>query len=48
MYINIVWTPKYRYKILEGEIKEFTEESIRGLCEWKRIEYWNSIFRKTM
>ena len=35
---HIVWTPKYRYRVLEGKIKEFVEESIRSLCEWKRIE----------
>ena len=35
---HIVWTPKYRYRVLEGQIKEFVEESIRSLCQWKRIE----------
>ncbi len=35
---HIVWTPKYRYKILDGAIKEFVEENIKSLCEWKRIE----------
>lgn len=35
---HIVWTPKYRYRVLEGSVKEFVEETIRSLCEWKRIE----------
>ena len=35
---HIVWTPKYRYRVLEGKVKEFVEETIRSLCEWKRIE----------
>lgn len=35
---HIVWTPKYRYKILTGKVKDFVEESIRSLCEWKRAE----------
>jgi len=35
---HIVWTPKYRYRVLESRLKEFLEESIRSLCEWKRIE----------
>ncbi len=35
---HIVWTPKYRYRILEGQIKEFMTESIQSLCDWKRIE----------
>ena len=35
---HIVWTPKYRYRVLEGRIKELLEEDIRGLCEWKKAE----------
>ena len=35
---HIVWTPKYRYRVLTGTLKEFVEESIRMLCEWKRVE----------
>ena len=35
---HIVWTPKYRYKILKDKLKDFTEESIRSLCEWKKAE----------
>lgn len=35
---HIVWTPKYRFRILDGKIREFVDESIRSLCEWKRIE----------
>ena len=35
---HIVWTPKYRYKILEGSLKEFLEAQIRMLCEWKNLE----------
>ena len=35
---HIVWTPKYRFKIMEGKIKEFIEENIRILCEWKNVE----------
>jgi len=35
---HIVWTPKYRYRILTGSLKEFVEESIRILCEWKKVE----------
>jgi len=34
---HIVFVPKYRYKILEGAIKEFLEEEIKKLCEWKDI-----------
>jgi putative transposase len=35
---HIVWTPKYRYRVLVGPIKEFVEETIRTLCIWKSIE----------
>ena len=36
--IIIVWTPKYRYRILQGEIKDFIEKKIRAVCEWKHVE----------
>jgi putative transposase len=35
---HIVWTPKYRYRVLESQVKEFVEESLRTLCQLKRIE----------
>ena len=35
---HIVWTPKYRYRVLEGEVKIFLDNQIRSLCEWKKIE----------
>jgi putative transposase len=35
---HLVWTPKYRYRILEGQIKGLLEDDIRGLCEWKGAE----------
>jgi len=35
---HIVWTPKYRYKILKGPLKKFLESQLRSLCEWKRVE----------
>ena len=35
---HLVWTPKYRYRILQGEIKEFVEKKIRAICEWKKVE----------
>ena len=34
---HIVFVPKYRYKILEGALKEFLEEEIKKLCEWKDV-----------
>ena len=35
---HIVWTPKYRYKILEGVIKDNIENTLQMLCEWKNVE----------
>jgi len=35
---HIVWTPKYRYKVLFGEVKELVDYDIRMLCEWKGCE----------
>jgi len=35
---HIVWTPKYRYRILKGEIKEEVEHCIRAFSEQKRCE----------
>ena len=31
---HIVWTPKYRFKILEGLVKKQLEEDIKMLLEW--------------
>ncbi len=35
---HIVWTPKYRYRVLFGEVKTVVEHDIRMLCEWKGVE----------
>ena len=35
---HLVWTPKYRYKILEGDVKELIEQDIRRLSAWKGCE----------
>ena len=35
---HIVWTPKYRYKVLFGEVKQLVEQDIKMLCEWKGSE----------
>ena len=35
---HLVWTPRYRYRILEGKIKEYVEKKIRAICEWKNVE----------
>ena len=35
---HIVWTPKYRYRVLFGEMKNLVEHDIKMLCEWKGSE----------
>ena len=35
---HIVWVPKYRFRILTGQVKQLIEEDIRMLCEWKKCE----------
>jgi len=35
---HIVWVPKYRFRILEEEIKKLIEEDIEMLCKWKKCE----------
>lgn len=35
---HIVWTPKYRFRVLAGAIKEHLEHDIHMLCEWKEVE----------
>ena len=32
---HIVWCPKYRYRVLKGNLAKFCEYNIRMLCEWK-------------
>ena len=35
---HIVWTPKYRYMVLEGLIKQQLSEDLQMLLEWKGCE----------
>ena len=35
---HIVWVPKYRLRILKGEIKDLVKSDIHKLCEWKGCE----------
>jgi len=35
---HVVFTPKYRYRILEGKVKEIVEHKIRQVCEWYEVE----------
>ena len=35
---HIVFVPKYRYKVMEGKIKDFIEKKIRQISEWYSVE----------
>ena len=35
---HVVWTPKYRFRILTGKVKDLVEEDIKRFCEWKGCE----------
>jgi len=35
---HLVWCPKYRFRILSGDMGRSVREIIRQLCEWKKVE----------
>ncbi len=35
---HIVWCPKYRFRILEGELGKTVQYLIKQLCGWKKIQ----------
>ena len=35
---HIVWCPKYRFRILKGEVAKSVIEIVQQLCEWKKLE----------
>jgi putative transposase len=35
---HIVWCPKYRFRILKGEVGKSVRDIIKQLCEWKKVE----------
>ncbi len=35
---HIVFTPKYRFRILTGHIMSMLEQDIRSICQWKEAE----------
>ena len=35
---HIVWCPKYRYRVLKGDVGVGVRDIIRQLCAWKGIE----------
>ena len=35
---HMVWCPKYRFRILNGDVGRSVRDIIKQLCEWKKIE----------
>ncbi len=35
---HLVWCPKYRFRILKGEVGRSVREIIKQLCEWKNVK----------
>jgi putative transposase len=35
---HVVFTPKYRFRILSGTVKLQAEQDIRAICQWKDVE----------
>ena len=35
---HVVWCPKYRYRVLSGDVGKGVREVIRQLCSWREIE----------
>ena len=35
---HLVWCPKYRFRILKGEVGRSVRDIIKQLCEWKNVE----------
>ena len=35
---HIVWCPKYRFRILKGDVAKFVEGTLRSICEWKKVD----------
>jgi putative transposase len=34
----LVWTPKYKYQIMQGELTDYIEKKIKAICELKLVE----------
>ena len=35
---DVVWTPKYRFKVLRDIVADALEDKIRAICAWKDVE----------
>lgn len=35
---HLVWCPKYRYRVMKGDVGRSVRDIIRQLCSWKKVE----------
>jgi putative transposase len=35
---HVVWIPKYRYRVMTGEVQGYVQNQLRRLCDWKKLE----------
>ena len=35
---HLIWSPKYRYKVLDEGVRRTVDKSLETRCEWKKIE----------
>ena len=35
---HVVWTPKYRFRLLRDVVADYMEDKIKTICEWKEVE----------
>jgi len=43
---HIVWVPKYRYKVLDGDIRLHVRETIRQVCREMRVQIISGVLSK--
>ena len=34
---HIIWCPKYRFRVMDGDVRFYVRNVIRRLCEWKHL-----------
>ena len=34
---HVVWIPKYRYRVMTGDVRYYVRDSIRKLSSWKKL-----------
>ena len=35
---HVVWIPKYRFRVMEGEVRLYVRDVLRRMCEWRKVE----------